>query len=411
MNKLLPLAVDIDKYQTISEDDYKAFAGPDWPTYDQFVKNENVNVSVYKELDGFLKNYTQFNDPAFCVLPFYGFEYPRKVNCCIMKPSDINQVKQQMLIGIRPDACSVCWQLEDAGLTSDRMIKNTALDHYSNRDLNVLFNDAKTGQANIISYKVDTSTVCNATCVTCNGRNSSAWRQLEKENTGVATSRLPNITNPQAQELIDFKSAKTINFRGGEPLLSKTNFFILEKLIEHGNTDCFISFTTNGSIIPNNKQLEILSKFRQVDFDISIDGIGPVFEYLRYPLKWESVLRTIEFCKKHNFSVSASYTISNLNVLYHSQTTQWFNDNNINYINNIVSAPSYFRPSSLPQAVKSKILCRDSNTDLIVFLQQHSMQADINFEKFQIEIDKQDSWKKININDFLPELMDLLETQ
>ena len=402
--------MDVSKYQAISKDDYEAFAGPDWPRYDQFVKHENVPVFVYKELDGFLTNYTQFNDPAFCVLPFYGIEYPAGVQCCIMQPADINQVRQQMLGGLRPSACSMCWKLEDAGLVSDRIIKNTTLDHYSNCDLNLLYEDAKASKANTISYKIDTSSVCNATCVTCNGRYSSAWRQLENANNGTVNKQFPDTTNEQTQQLVNFSTAKMINFRGGEPFLSKTNFFILEKLIEHGNTDCFISFTTNGSIIPNSSQLEILSKFKQVDFDISIDGVGPVFEYLRYPLKWEDILRTIEFCKTYNFSVSASYTISNLNVLYHSQTTDWFKNNKINYINNLVTHPAHFRPSALPQAVKLKMLSNDSNPELASFLEHHSTVDDVNFKKFQTEITKQDSWKHININNYLPELIELIKT-
>jgi hypothetical protein len=402
--------IDISKYQNISKDSYDAFAGPDWPPYDQFIEHKNVETFVYEEIDNFLANYTPFNNPAFCVLPFYGIEYPGNVHCCIMESTNVDQVKQQMLNGVRPTACSVCWKLEDAGIVSDRIQKNNTFDHYSNRDLNFLYEDAKQQQATIASYKIDTSTVCNATCVTCSGRLSSSWRQLEKEN-NVFSQRIPIITNSQTHQLIDFPTAKMINFRGGEPFLSKTNFYILEKLIEVGNTDCFISFTTNGSIIPNAKQIEILSKFKHVDFDISIDGLGLVFEYLRYPLSWKSVLATIDFCRAHGFTVSASYTISNLNVLYHSQTTQWFTDNGINYTNNLVNYPEHFQPSALPQAIKSKILSHDSNPDLLLFLGKHSESDDSNFEKFQTEIAKQDSWKKININNFLPEFIKLINTQ
>lgn len=400
---------DVSKYQTITKTDYEAFAGPDWPLYDQFVKHEAIPEFVYKELDGFLTQNVQFNNRAFCVLPFYGVEYPANVHCCIMKPADITLVKQQMLDDIRPAACSACWKLEDAGLISDRIIKNNTLDHYSNRDLNLLYKDAKENSATILSYKIDTSSVCNATCVTCNGSSSSAWRQLEKANTGVSKKQFSDITNTTAQKIINFPTATMINFRGGEPLLSKTNFFILEELIKVGNTDCFISFTTNGSQFPNSRQIEILSKFTQVDFNISIDGVGPVFEYLRYPLKWESILQTINFCKKHKFGVSASYTLNNLNILYHSQTIQWFNDNSIKYIVNPVVMPAYFQPSALSQAIKLQILSQDSNPDLLLFLGKHSAADDANFKKFQNEINKQDKWKNINISNFLPELIELIK--
>lgn len=402
---------NLDKYKSLSKDDYTAFAGSDWPSYEQFQRQDKVEQFVYDEIDEYLSRYTKFDDPAFCVLPFYGIEYPANLSCCIMQPADINQVKHQMLNGVRPAACQACWKLEDAGLVSDRIIKNTALDYYTKQDLSSLYNDAKTNKSSILSYKIDTSTVCNATCTTCNGNNSSSWRRLEKVNTGLAKKQSRGISSAKAQQIVDFPTAKMINFRGGEPLLSKTNFFILEKLIECGNTECFISFTTNGSVIPNNRQLEILSHFENINFNLSIDGVGKVFEYLRYPLKWESVLAMIDFCKEHNFEVSASYTISNLNILYHAQTTQWFKDNDINYINNMVTYPTYFSASALSKEIKNKILSLNNDHELTYILSQHSVHDDSNFEKFKTEILKQDSWKKININDYLPELAKLINLQ
>lgn len=397
---------DIDKYLNILRDDYNAFAGPDWPSFDQFSQHTDVPDFVYEEIDQFLTNYKPFDNPAFCVLPFYGIEYPRNISCCIMKTTNVSQVKQQMINGIRPDACVACWKLEDAGLTSDRIIKNATLDYYSDRDLTALYNDAKENNASTISYKIDTSTTCNSTCVTCNGRFSSLWRQLENDNNAEVGLGFPELTNSQVEGLINFSTAKIINFRGGEPLLSKTNFFILEKLIEHNNTQCFISFTTNGSIIPTDNQLDILLKFKQVDFDLSIDGVGPVFEYLRYPLKWASLLRIIDWCKEHGFSISASHTISNLNVMYHTQTIEWFRDNNIKYINNLVEYPAHFSVSALPKEVKQTLT--QQTPDLGYMLNSHTSHDDINFKNFKTEISKQDKWKNIDVKNFLPEFVKLV---
>lgn len=397
---------DTSKYRGISQADYAAFAGPDWPTFECFNQHTNVPEFVYKELDQFLSNHTPLPaNSSFCVLPFYGIEYPRKTCCCIMEPADILQIKQQMIDGIRPDACKACWKLEDAGLISDRIIKNATVDYYSKRNLSLLYKDAKENNAKIISYKIDASSTCNSACVTCNGSFSSLWRQLEKDNNAVIYLSSPDITNNQAEELIDFSTATMINFRGGEPLLSKTNFFILEKLIEHNNTQCFISFTTNGSIIPTDKQLEILSKFDQVDFNLSIDGVGPVFEYLRHPLKWASIFDMIEWCRNHNFGLSASYTISNINIMYHNQTVDWFNVNDIKYGTNVVTWPAHFSVSALPENVKKELIQQFPKVES--FLSKHTPQDDINFEKCKIEISKQDAWKNINIIDFLPEFVKL----
>ena len=197
-------------------------------------------------------------------------------------------------------------------------------------------------------------------------------------------------------------------FRGGEPFLSDTNFYILEHLIKHGNTDCFVSFVTNGSFSLSQRQKEILSVFPNLNFCFSIDGIGPVFEYLRWPLKWDDIENNIAWCRANNIDVSVSYTLSNINLYYHTHTTQWFKDQKINYLTNPVYSPAHFKPQSLSIDVKQK-LSQQSNSDEIAPWLTHSPTDDQLFEKFQFEIAKQDSMKDISIWDYLPELAELLK--
>jgi len=406
MNNLSAKA--IEKYKGISKEDYLLFAGPDWPDYEYFLAHQNVPEFVYKEIDEFLANYESFDNPAFCVLPFYGAEYPLNTPCCLMAPHDIVQVKQQMLDGVRPSACYKCWKLEDLGLQSDRQIKNSMLDHYTNTDIKVLYDQAKNNQASVVSYKIDTSTTCNSTCVTCGPSSSTAWRSLESKYRTVPINRTRLITKLESSALVNFETAVSINFRGGEPLLSKTNFFILEQLIAHNNTDCFIVFTTNGSVIPSDYQMSLLKQFKNLNFNLSIDGTGKVFEYLRYPLTWSDMLTTIEFCKQTKISISASYTISNLNIMYHKETTQWFKDNNIPYINNIVHSPVHYRPSSLPLDAKKQIIEQTLDQEIADLLKDHTPHDEINYSKAVIDIKKQDLQKEINIADYLPALVNII---
>lgn len=400
---------DFDSYKSLLKNDYQAFAGPDWPTYEDFCSHQDVPDFVYNELDSFLANNQVFDNPAFCVLPFYGIEYPQKTSCCLMLPHDLALVRQQMLNGIRPVACSKCWNLEDVGLTSDRQIKNSMLDHYTNLDISVLYQQAKLNQASIVSYKLDTSTVCNATCITCSPKSSSAWQRLNKKHNHTQPVVFNNtkIKKSTVESVVDFKSAVSINFRGGEPLLSKTNFYILEKLLEHNNNNCFLSFTTNGSITLDSDQWQLLSHFKNLNFNFSIDGVEKVFEYMRYPLSWSTLLENIDICKQHNIPISASYTISNINLLYHQTTTQWFKDNNINYINNPVYYPTHFRPAALSLEVKEKIKQQINHPEVLKFLNGHTPNDDLDFNKAKSEIQKQDALKGINIAECLPDFANL----
>lgn len=319
-------------YSWVLESDYISIAGPDWPHWDLFSLGQNVPDFVYKEIDQMLRADTIFSNQAFCVLPFYGREFPENTACCLLPPGvDLDKIKSKMLAGERAAACKKCWDLEDSGGLSDRIIKNRTLDYYTNTSLEILYNNCVNGTNKIISYKVDTNNTCNSTCVTCNSYLSSAWAQLERRNQ-VTPFKTWRIEPAETHDWIDFENAKTIGFRGGEPFLSNTNFYILEKLLEHNNTDCFITFVTNGSFNLSADQKTLLDRFNKINFCFSIDGIGPVFEYMRYPLVWEDIVNNIEFCRSNNIDVSVHYTLSNLNVLYHAQTSAWFRDNKIPYL-------------------------------------------------------------------------------
>jgi len=383
-------------------------AGPDWPSFDCFQLHDNVSVSVYKEIDRMIRPVEGFSHPTFCVLPFYAMEYPNNTPCCLMSGVEpLKGIQQQMLSEQRPKSCNKCWNLEDAGLKSDRLIKNETLDYFSNIDLEQLITRSQIGKNEIIHYKIDTSNTCNAACVTCGGGSSSTWNKLLQKN-NLPAKKNWKILPDQTVDWINYSGAKSLSFRGGEPFLSDTNFYILEQLIEHNNTDCFVSFVTNGSFSLSRHQKEILSKFSNLNFCFSIDGIGPVFEYIRWPLKWADIETNISWCKTNNVKVSVSYTLSNMNLLYHATTTQWFDDHDINYLVNPVYSPSHFRPESLPAKIKQQ-LGQQHDSDAIGQWLAHSPSDDQLFAKFQIEIAKQDRMKNISMRDYLPELAELLK--
>lgn len=395
------------KYRYITEQDYNVVAGPDWPSYDQFQLHYDVPDFVYDEINTMLWNQKPFDDPAFCVLPFYGMEYPAGVACCLMSShANLAQVKADMLNGRRPRDCQHCWTLEDSGVKSDRLIKNETLDFYAKKDLISLYNEATAGHNKTIHYKIDTNVTCNATCVTCGSGGSSAWAELERKNLGSSVPIVPvtEINNHEADQLVDYASAVAISFRGGEPLLSDTNFYILEKLLEHGNDQCFISFVTNGSIVLPRKYRDLVTKFKNMNFSFSIDGIGPVFEYMRYPLKWPRIQENINFCRDSGILVSSNYTVSNINIMYYEQTTQWFKDNKIPFRIGYVENP-HFRPGALPENIKEKI--RSINPELSGILRSTN-QDEQDFKRMKQVIIQQDHWKKIQIRDFLPEFAQLV---
>lgn len=336
-------------------------------------------------------------DDNFCVLPFFGAEYKESgfdSPCCLMTPSNrsIEQIRKDFIENRRPAECNKCWINEDSGLESDRQIKNRAYDFYADRDLRYVKEDCSKGLYSQQIIKLYTSMLCNSTCATCSSSHSTAWAALETKT--IELKKIPGHTLDQ----IDFAQVKMLSFVGGEPLYEKFNFDILERLVDAGNTNCFVSMVTNGSTKITPSQINTLSKFKNLNFCLSIDGVGPVFEYVRYPLKWSTLLDNIQLYQSLGIQLSVSYTISNLNVLYHNETVKWFADNNLQFNHIIVYSPAHFHPNVLPNALKQDPTLSEFFTPLTDRLL---------LDQFVAEVRRQDQLKGININNYLPKLSSL----
>ena len=352
---------------------------------------------------------------SFCVLPWFGREYnwqEIETHCCLLpRKYDIEKIKTAMLAGERPVECQKCWNLEDQGLQSDRQLKNSALDWYWNRDLELIKKDAELGLNKIVMVKLMTSYTCNATCVSCvDWNSSSSWSQLKhKMNKSIPIESYKFVDLGEVMKKVDFGELKMLSLFGGEPLYEKKNFELLEHLLELGNDSVFLSLVTNGSVALTDRQKTVLSKFKNLNFCISIDGTESVFEYLRFPLKWNDLTTNLKFFREITDNISANYTLSNLNVFYHNQTIKWFEDNNIPYSNNPVYTPTWLQARALPKHVKDLLKKQLSPADFKTHIGDvHTRLDQDNFDNFLINIKRQDQAKNISIKDYLPELHSML---
>lgn len=348
----------------------------------------------------------------FCVLPFFGYEFGANgstSHCCLLsKKYDIELLRADMLANTKSEFCNACWSLEDKGLPSDRQLKNSTLDFYWDRDIEYIKQDAKSGNFKTLMVKNYTSNTCNSTCVTCSSNSSSAWAPLEKK-AGIIPVIPVTMTKSDIIKNLDFKNLITLNLIGGEPLYEKLNFFILEQLLENNNTTCFIQITTNGSVGLTDSQKTLLSRFRNINVNLSIDGTEKVFEYLRYPLKWNDLLTQLDFFRTVTDNVSVSHTTSNLNLIYYHETIDWFAEQKLQYHFNPVSYPACFRPAALPIEIKEKIIKKYPSQAMNFFIGDvHTDQDDIDFMKMLDIISVQDKVKNISFKEFLPDLAKLL---
>jgi sulfatase maturation enzyme AslB (radical SAM superfamily) len=335
----------------------------------------------------------------FCVLPFFSYEKSlgsdQNIYCCrLVAGTNIQEVQQAIKNKQRSSACAACWKLEDQGLQSERQIHNQTFDYYADCDLELIEQDAVVNGFSPKIIKLATSTLCNGTCITCGYRSSTAWAKLENQSA--------INYNVMDTSKINFKEIVQLSFVGGEPLLEKKNFSILEELVSLGNTDCFISLVTNGSISINQKHLSLLSRFKNINICVSIDGIGTRFEYIRWPLKWNQLEHNLRQFDQITQNLSVSCMISNLNIFYYTELIDFFESNQLKYLCKPVLNPSYFAPGNLSDHFKTQVLA--NNKKYLDQVKSFLEYGPVVLEKFWQEIDRQDKLKGINIENYLPQL-------
>ena len=112
-----------------------------------------------------------------------------------------------------------------------------------------------------------------------------------------------------------------INFAGGEPLLYRSYFDFLETAIDEGfAAQIHLSFNTNLTQIPDQLLCWIMN-FKRVSLDVSIDAIGDLNNFIRYPSRWEKVSANYESMLQlasrwPNLHVDITTAVSAYNVLH-----------------------------------------------------------------------------------------------
>ena len=382
--------------------------------------HEHERAKIKKEVDILKKEKTK-NDKileAFCPLPWNHLGI--KTNggtriCCqmIYKPfgdlgvnvkdiKDINDVRnlppvklvrKQMLQGIKPKLCELCWTEEKSDLKSKRIHQNiiypdalSQAERYTNHNGEI---DTKNIPLNYFDLRLGNK--CNLACRSCGPTESNLWykdywtqghrsiqvpdglRQQEyelKEEDGQITINSndfdwPDNTTFLNQILDSCNNIDRIYFTGGEPTINHAHIQFLQKLVDYSKSqDIFLEYNSNGMAMPESL-LNIWPKFKGVGIGFSIDGMEEKFEYLRYPGKWDKFIRTIT--KLHTYHKSGNSvqvvlapTISIYNCLHMLDlynfilysTPPWFGKTMPIHV---LESPAYMSPKILPNHAKLQI--------------------------------------------------------
>ena len=108
------------------------------------------------------------------------------------------------------------------------------------------------------------------------------------------------------------KKLKKLHVGGGEPLIHKRTFWLLNELVNLGvSNNIEVVFYTNLTVLPE-KILDIARFFKDMCFSVSLDGLGKVNEYIRYPSKFIEIQDNLDRLNLRSKSVE------NIHIEFHT---------------------------------------------------------------------------------------------
>ena len=320
----------------------------------------------------------------------------------------INDVKQDFLEDRWPIGCERC-QIEELNkVKSKRQLDYERWkEYYDSYDLD----DNK-----FITTSVAFGNTCNLKCIICSSHASSKW---QKEYYELYGEDIPHFKFYKKNFVQDFiKQAPDIvhiDLSGGEPFLSgiTEQKDLLSHYIDVGQAkNITLHYTTNVQIFPDKEWWELWSHFKEVEIQLSIDGINDRYEYLRYPAKWSILIENLNKYLKitlPNFKLSVSHTISAYNVYYLDEFFTWcYNVGLPSPWVGRVHVPQLMRPEIWIEVAKHEIvekLKTSKHPDVQSWANLiNAVDLSTAFGEFKNKLLMHDEYRKTNFKNTFPEL-------
>jgi sulfatase maturation enzyme AslB (radical SAM superfamily) len=224
--------------------------------------------------------------------------------------SDFQRIRSDMLAGRPVRECQNCYRVEAGGGESYRQRDSR---DWMIRDRIAFLEEVRPA---LRYYDIRNDNTCNLSCRMCHPGASS---QLVKEYQRIGWAVTDTSREVRLSEIVDYSTVKKVIVAGGEPTIMPEFQTFLTRALEHGRQDIELMVITNATNV-NPRVFELLSKFTNVQFTVSIDGYDQVNRYIRWPSDWATLTQNIHRLRSITdqvcFSVCASiWNIANLSQL------------------------------------------------------------------------------------------------
>lgn len=342
---------------------------------------EPTGISL-DELDGFDKGLLR-DSKTFCIYPWIhlhtyptGETYP----CChanmqlpigstkddsletLWNSDSMKEMRNNMIKGCESKACKGCYEQEKSGFFSGRKSANKHHGHHIKR-VDQTYDDGRLDEFKLTYWDTRFSNLCNLSCRSCGHIFSSSWYKDQIELTtedGDPNWKLHNkalnvagkFEDDMLEQLMEhIDDVEQIYFAGGEPLMMKEHYMILDELEKRERFDVRLIYNTNFTVtkLKDRDVFSYWKKFSSVSVGASLDADGYRAEYIRKGTDWEKVVenrkRMMLECPNADFYISATLSIMNAMHLpdFHESWVEMGLIEPQDFNINILQFPSHYR--------------------------------------------------------------------
>lgn len=335
----------------------------------------------------------------------------------------MNRLRDNFLKNIRSAGCNQCWREQGLGL------KPMRYDSYG-------YGITEEQVQNPVAprrVEINASNVCNLRCRICGPHASSRWIKEGKELYHRQAELHFNMT-VENQEIIRswVPHFDQIGFFGGEPLMAEENIELMRYCVETGHSRHISLLVNTNATIYTDEIVSLFKAFKNVYLNLSIDDIGPRFEYQRSGAKWDEVLQNLTLYTQQGgylgtdqLEVKICCSVTAMNIYYFPEYFEFMNAHfpGLPVFWNMVYAPAELSMQVFPAEIKKVIEARlrtqvkatyefqelrtRTVENLISFL---NGTISISFQRFFDHVHRHDRFRQESFPDTFPELWSLIRS-
>ena len=293
----------------------------------------------------------------------------------------MKDLRKRMIAGEEIPECSPCWEDEYNNKFSMRMRRN--LHYYGTGNLHIDSDEVKSTLDqtsngdyhvnNLHGMHISTGDKCQLRCIDCSPAFSRSilkdyaklgWDENFKARRIITTDAKTDEHAHWQSIKNNSKNLKIIRLTGGEPSINQHFTDYLNWCVDQNIAQYVEIHLPTNCVNIKQSFIEPLKHFKKTMFSLSVDGIGDLDEYLRYPTNWNKKVKHINQLIEL-FPESGIHTvIYSLNVLHIDQLFRWGSQFSIDHQFEMLSYPEELSIRHMPDNLKQIALDKINRIDL-----------------------------------------------